>query len=129
MSGFDDMMSRFKADMEDEMNAASVPFLGDPEQEARRLQAAYAQLSAPNDFTVGDLVIFRPGMKNLKFPAEGQPVVVTGFDPGAVEMEEDSGTNKFKQPCDLRIGLFVTSGDFSEYWVDARRFVKYEADS
>ena len=125
MSGFDDMMSNLKAGMEDQINADRVPFLGDPEDEAQLLRAAYAQLSAPNELTVGSLAVFRPGLKDLKFPAEGQPVIVTGFDPGAVELEEDSGSNTFKRPCDMRIGVFVGSGDFSEFWVDSRRFMPY----
>ena len=128
MSGFDEMMSKLKAGMEDQANAARVPFLGDPGREAQRLRTAYAQLSAEADFTVGDLIVFRPGMKDLKFPAEGQPVIVTGFNPGAVEAQEDSGSNTFRRPCDMRIGVFVGDGDFSEFWVDARRFMKFEAD-
>jgi len=111
------------------MNAARVPFLGDPEDEAQLLRAAYAQLSAPNELTVGSLAVFRPGLKDLKFPAEGQPVVVTGFDPGAIEDETDSGSNTFKRPCDMRIGVFVVSGDFSEFWVDSRRFMPYTPDA
>ena len=57
--------------------------------------------------------------------AEGQPIIVTGFDLGAIEPEEDSGSNTFKRPCDMRIGVFVGSGDFSEFWVDSRRFMPY----
>ena len=75
--------------------------------------------------TVGSLAVYRPGLKDLKFPAEGQPVIVTGFDLGAVDLEEDSGSNTFKRPCDMRIGVFVSSGDFNEFWVDSRRFTLY----
>ena len=125
MSGLNEMLSELRAKMEEKMNADRVPFLGDPEDEAQLLRVAYAQLSAPNELTVGSLAVYRPGMKDLKFPAEGQPVVVTGFNPGAIEPEEDSGSNTFRRPCDMRIGVFVGSGDFSEFWVDARRFMPY----
>ena len=125
MSGFNEMLSELRAKMEDQINADRVPFLGDAKHEARRLQKAYAQLSAPNELTIGSLAVYRPGLKDLKFPAEGQPIIVTGFDPGAIEDETDSGSNTFKRPCDMRIGVFVGSGDFSEFWVDSRRFMPY----
>ena len=128
VSGFEDMMDRLKNGMEEQQNLARVPFLGDPAEEARRLLAAYGHLSALKNKNVGDLVVFRPGLKNLKFPAEGQPVVVTGFDFGAVDPEEEAGGNCYKRPCDMRIGVFGSSGDFSEFWVDARRFMLYTPD-
>ena len=99
-----------------------------PQEEARLLLAAYEQLSAPRDMGIGDLVVVRPGLNGYIFPVAGQPVIVTGFDFGAIDTEQDSTTDAYKRPCDLRIGLIDPDGNFSEFWADARRFMPYTPD-
>ena len=99
-----------------------------PQEEARLLLAAYEQLSAPRDMGIGDLVVLRPGLNGYRVPVAGQPVIVTGFDSAAIETEQDSTTDRYKRPCDMRIGLIDPDDDFSEFWVDARHFMPYTPD-
>jgi hypothetical protein len=92
-----------------------------PPEELRRLGELYNQR---HEFKVGDLVTFKPGMSDSKFPNEGEPAVVVETRPGR-RVEGRQFTQMFDIPADIRIGLADYSGDFLCYWMDGNRFQPY----
>lgn len=95
-------------------------------KEARELKAACASLNSPNDFKVGDLITWKEGMRNRKFPVDGDPCVVTAVLPEIVfGGDEETGSMYYREPFNIKIGTFDRDGDFIEHHVDGRRFTHY----
>lgn len=77
----------------------------------------------------GLLAVWKPGLKNRRFPRYGEPVVVVGLlDEPIINPDRESGSPYFKEPLDLLVG--VVRGDdreFLVYHADRRRFQPHEA--
>ncbi len=64
-----------------------------------------------HSFAIGDLVTWKPGLKNRRVPRSGQPaVVIEVLDPPVVDGERESGSAYFNEPLDLVLGIFMDSG-------------------
>ena len=74
-------------------------------------------------FKKGQLICWKPNLKNRNFPEYGEPVIITSiltqpvYDPSEVT----ASSPYFREPLTLTIGRIV-DGDFVEYHVDGRRF-------
>jgi len=74
----------------------------------------------------GDLVRWKPGLKNRSLPADTQLAVVTEvlpqpvFDTSADGLSAESSI--FREPLNVRLGVVTRFGDFAEYHYDSRRF-------
>ena len=76
-------------------------------------------------FKPGDLVVWKPGMKNKKNPLYDAPVVVLEvFEP--LRNMADTGTTYGAEPLDMRcIQLKDSDGDLNAFAHDSHRFTKY----
>lgn len=95
------------------------------------LRQRFALLSARHRFAPGDLIAWKPGLKNRRLPRYGQPaVVVAVLDPPVCDTEQDSGSTYFRDPLDLVLGLIWDRdpgrGDFVAFHFDSRRFQPWE---
>jgi hypothetical protein len=93
------------------------------------LKKLQQRLQKPTVFSVGDLVVWKEGLKNRRVPEVGVPGVVTRiFEPPMCAPTESmsSGNPEFGEPLSLVIGLQVENGDkegaFTEMFCDGRRF-------
>jgi hypothetical protein len=74
-------------------------------------------------FEKGQLIRWKPNLKNRNFPEYGEPVIITSvlkeavFDPS----ETSAASPYFREPLTLVVGR-IADGDFLEYHVDGRRF-------
>ncbi len=98
------------------------------------LRERYQQFSHHYHFSSGDLVTWKPGLMNRLLPNYGYPAVVLEvLDTPVFDTEKDSGTNYFREPLDLILGLFVETGpnrgDFFAYHFDSRRFQPYTKET
>ncbi|MWV14207.1 hypothetical protein F3I62_19065 [Pseudomonas sp. R-28-1W-6] len=93
-----------------------------------KLKACAAKIIAKETFAPGDLVIWKEGMKNRRFPAYAEAVVVTQVlaEPVIDNTERSSGTPTFREPLDVVIGWLDSDGDFIEFYLDGRRLTKAE---
>jgi hypothetical protein len=101
------------------------------EDDAHRLRALYRRLNNGRERALrpGQLAIWKPGLKNRRFPAYGQPaIVVEALDPPVLEHEMESGAPYFREPLDLLLGILHPEGDFLVYHFDSRRFQPLEDD-
>lgn len=107
---------------EQEEEAAMRP----PEIEARRMIDFHLEMNNPARFSPGDLVVWKRGLKNGKFPLNNTPAIVSQvYDKPIMRTDMDSGSNHFREPLDLVI-LVDTGDEVSEFHVDGRRFKPYE---
>jgi hypothetical protein len=93
---------------------------------ADRLQAAAQRLLDQSvNFKVGDLVTWKPALRNRYFPAEGAPAVVVGTTPARISAESDPVSPLFNEPLDLQLGVIDADGEFFVYYYDRRRFTHW----
>lgn len=104
--------------------------LAEPTEDAAdRLRALYERLTNGREqgLCLGQLAMWKPGLKNRRFPAYGQPAVVVDLlDPPRVDHEDEAGSPYYREPLDVLLGILRKDGDFLVYHFDRRRFQPYE---
>ncbi len=97
-----------------------------PEIEARRILDLFNDMNVTNGFATGDLVTWKQGLKNGRYPQKNYPAIVTRiYETPLSRSDMESGSNHFREPLDLVI-LVDTGDEVSEFHVDSRRFKPYE---
>lgn len=94
---------------------------------ALALRARAASLQRRQDFKPGDLVTWKPGLRNKQIPRHSRPAVVIEVLPDPVfDHERDAGDPYFRDPLDIVLGVFIEQGrhrgDFITWHFDSRRF-------
>lgn len=88
-------------------------------QNAVQLKKAFDIFIEENTFSPGDIVEWKPGMKNRR--SEGPYIVVKVLDVPVVS-EHESGTPLFNEPLDLAVGVIDSNdGEFMVFHIDGRR--------
>ena len=89
--------------------------------ERERLTAAFKKLNEKGTFKPGDIVDWKPRMKNKS--AYGPFVVVEVLDSPIFDDEENwSDSPYFREPLDIILGKVVADGEkFVTYYYDSRR--------
>lgn len=95
---------------------------GGAQSTASMLQELVARMSDHQKFEVGQIVTWKPGLKNRKGPDYGQPMIVTAIPPASFPdpTEHSSGSPYFREPLSLVVG-FCDDGDYLEFYIDGRR--------
>ncbi|EDN70659.1 hypothetical protein BGP_3825 [Beggiatoa sp. PS] len=65
----------------------------------------YRKFNDNNEFTPGQLVRWKPGLKNRKLPQENQPAVVIDVLDTPIYADTDPGTPYFHEPLDIALAL------------------------
>jgi hypothetical protein len=91
------------------------------------LRARYQSFTERHAFSPGDLVGWKPGLKNKRFPRYGQPaVVVAVLETPVHDAESDAGSTYFREPLDLVLGAIWDEepgrGELVTFHFDSRRF-------
>jgi hypothetical protein len=89
-----------------------------------KLRAAKGVFDKVYDFKPGDLVVWKPGLRNKARPALNEPAIVMQIleTPLTDPDKPDSGTPYFNEPLDFVLGLIDDDGDFAIFHYDKRRF-------
>jgi len=97
--------------------------INDQHEQLLALQRRFA-LQPPAPFAPGHIVQWKPGMKNRSVPAYGEPAIVTEVlsPPILLASPELDGSNMFREPLSIVLGLIDKDGDFLLFHFDARRF-------
>ena len=105
----------------------------DPAAEhARRITELASSMDEASSFKKGQLVQWKPGLKNRILPAYNEPVIVREvlaeplFD--GCETARCTGSPFFGEPLTLVVGLIDPDGDFVELRYDGRRFQPLEKE-
>lgn len=94
---------------------------------APTLLARCRSLQEHHVFAPGDLVTWKPGLKNRRLPRYGHPaVVVEVLDSPVIDGEQESGSTYFRESLDLILGLLCETGpargELLTWHFDGRRF-------
>lgn len=75
-------------------------------------------------FAPGQIVRWKSGMQNRKLPAYGEAAIIMEvLNPAVYPPDEDlAGSNLFREPLTLVLGVHDRDGDFLAYHFDGRRF-------
>lgn len=89
----------------------------------------YRYLGKPDKaFQPGDVVRWKSGLKNLRWPLYGQPCVVIKYEPGQLTDGDDDGSSSWRAPKDLWVGMLDSKGELEFWWVDSQRFERCKAE-
>lgn len=88
-----------------------------------RLKALAVSLATTFTFNSGDLVEWKPGLRNKGHPDYGvAAVVLTTHAQPVFDETQNAGSAYFREPLDLVIGVLDSDGDLAALHVDSRRF-------
>lgn len=86
---------------------------------------AFKSYNEPTNHTVGTLVQWKPRLKNRKYPAYDEPVVVARIlETPVIDDEKNSGSVYFGEKLTIVIGV-VADGKFCFLHADGNRFEPY----
>ena len=88
--------------------------------ERKRLTEAFEKLMEKNDFNPGDIVDWKPGMRNKQ--SYGPFIVVEVLDSPVLDNIDEAGSQYFREPLDIVLGKVVDDGErFVTHYYDSRR--------
>jgi len=96
----------------------------EPYEELSKLKQKVDTLLQPTStFNPFDVVKWKKGLKNKKYPEEEQlAMVIQELEEPIIQSERDSGTPYFREPLDIILGVLDQDGDLMLYHYDKRRF-------
>ncbi|MCP4700725.1 MAG: hypothetical protein GY862_28305 [Gammaproteobacteria bacterium] len=91
--------------------------------EIQKLRAKVDLLQQENKFNPGDIVRWKLGLKNRKYPKDGQPAYVLECLADEIRKEDkDPGSPYFREPLDIILACLEEDGDLLIFHYDSRRF-------
>jgi hypothetical protein len=102
-------------------------FGGLPEGRADHLRDLKARYNESVPLAVGDIVVWKKGMRNKRLPLYDEPAIVLEVlaEPIIPTSEPLMGTPLFREPIDIRLGILLEDGEYASYHFDAARFRKF----
>ena len=93
-----------------------------------KLRSARLVFDKSYEFKLGDLVVWKKGLKNKIRPSLNEPAIVMQLldTPLSNPNKQDFGSPYFNEPLDLVLGLINENGDFVLFHYDKRRFEPYQ---
>lgn len=104
------------------VSSAVLPNLPDEDLQSL-LKVLLRDYQKKHDFKVGDLVRWKPGMTNRRFPVGDSPaIVIEVLTVPVMNPILDHGSPYFRELLDIRVGVPTFSGDLNTYLVESARF-------
>lgn len=95
--------------------------------DAQRLRKAWELYQRCYDFKPGDLVRWKPGLKDRKLPLADEPaIVVKRLEQPVFDATVGAGSPYFNIPYDMVLGVFDADGDFMTYHFCSERFEPFD---
>jgi len=95
---------------------------------AERLRSLGESYLIANSYNPGELLQWKEGLKDAKWPDYSEPVVVLEVAPGRRSSGTDSD-NHHNEPADIRVGVLHNESKHGQmlygYWMDSNRFEPY----
>lgn len=105
-----------------------------PSKQPQQVYQGYETYVKDDSFNVGDMVKWKPGMKNRQRPKEGEPAIVIEFRPQdplftTTKKETDAGSPLYREPLTLAVGMLDNEKDLIIFYFDHHRFTAADASS
>ncbi|AEG00661.1 hypothetical protein [Methylomonas methanica] len=92
------------------------------------LREKFSLYKAAHQFKEGDIVKWKPGLKDRKIPHEGDPaIVVRVLDEPVFDVTAEPGTPYFREPYDIVLGVIQVDGQFITYHYNSQRFEPFDS--
>jgi len=97
--------------------------VNDRDEQLLALQRQFAAMPVMG-FRPGQIVQWKPGMKNRAIPVYGEPAIVMEvLNPPVFDSSKElDGSNLYREPLSLVLGIQAADRDFLTFHYDARRF-------
>lgn len=95
---------------------------------ACKLQKLFDSYREAQTFAPGDLVEWKEGLKNRRYPSYGEPVIVVEVYDEPIYVDNDSGSQYFREPLNIKLGWVDKDGEFAVFHYDSSRFRKIPKD-
>jgi hypothetical protein len=107
----------------DHMAELEQELVNDRDEHLLALQRRFA-LTPAMGFRPGQIVQWKTGMKNRVCPLYEEPaIVIEVLNPPAIDTNKElDGTNLYREPLNLVLGVQDVDGDFYTWHFDGRRF-------
>ena len=120
------------SDAQFDLLEAEDPFESPLESLARALSERHQAMQVCHTFKAGDILTWKPGLSNRRYPKNGKPAVVMEvLEVPVLDRERDSGSPYFREPLDVVLGAFAEEEDmpgiFLTWHFDSRRFQPWQA--
>jgi hypothetical protein len=104
-------------------NSREEPFTGDPAIEVAKLRSRKESLEKVHEFKAGDIVQWKPGLKNRRIPMPGQPAIVLEYLGERGPMADHGVSSCYHdERLDLKVAILDEDGDFNIWHLPAVRF-------
>lgn len=98
-------------------------------ERAQQLRTLWDQYDTFDEFKPGDLVVWRPGLKDRHLPDYGEPILVVHHMDNPVQLDDVHlmGSPFFREHLDLRAAIICPHcGEFEIHHFDSHRFMRWE---
>lgn len=104
----------------------SLDMTKDDDSAIQALKRSYETYISNESLSTGDVVSWKPGMRNRTLPNYRQPaIVIEKLQYTIFDESQNAGSQYFHEPLDLRVGFLDDNKQFVTYFYDSRRFEKY----
>lgn len=104
----------------------SLDMTADDDSAIQELKKSYEAYISNESLSTGDVVSWKPGMRNRTLPNNRQPaIVIEKLQYPIFDESQNAGSQYFHEPLDLRVGFLDDNNQFITYFYDSRRFEKY----
>jgi len=122
-----EVLALVQKERENRENGGGKSERGVSEKEAKAIRVIsdrFKGYESGSSLKVGDIVKWKAGMRNRRFPAADGVAIVTKIYPKPVydEKFKDSGSPQFHDPMTMVLGVIDEDGDFVEFHYDGNRF-------
>lgn len=90
------------------------------------LRQLFDSYCTPQEFAVGDLVVWKDGLKNRRMPEYSVPgVVAEVLDTPVLDEHKEAGSAYYREPLTIKVGILDPTDDELLFWhFDGARFRK-----
>lgn len=98
------------------------------DRQVSELKNRYQRFQSAHKFSPGQLVKWKPGLRNRFWPQENQPgIVLDVFETPIYDSKEGAASAYFGEPLNIRIAYFnEATNEFHAFCFDSRRFEPIE---
>jgi hypothetical protein len=99
----------------------TIFFLKDQGSYIEKLKARFTSFGEKKSFSVGNIIVWKDGLKNKNWPLYGQPAIVTRKRDTMIDEDDPESY----EDLDIQAGFVTEEGDFFIFNYDSSRFKMY----
>lgn len=111
-----------------DLSSVTEENISDPKETGLKLKDCLELFKIENNFKEGQLVTWKKGLKNRRYPKYDEPaIVIEVLTQPVFSDESESGSRYFREPLDIILGVMIDN-DFEIFHYDKRRLIPLNDD-